>query len=112
MTLRFPEHDITLAIHILALSVITEAENNGVVFVFSRSKSKSAVCVELPQLFNVLRGEMSFVGPRPEVAEYTEMYSVEEQEILSVRPGITDLSSLTFSEGRLRWDLALFGPSL
>ena len=53
---------------------------------------------ELPQLFNVLRGEMSFVGPRPEVAEYTEMYSVEEQEILSVRPGITDLSSLTFSD--------------
>jgi lipopolysaccharide/colanic/teichoic acid biosynthesis glycosyltransferase len=45
-----------------------------------------------------LRGEMSFVGPRPEVAEYTEMYSVEEQEILSVRPGITDLSSLTFSD--------------
>lgn len=53
---------------------------------------------ELPQLFNVLRGEMSFVGPRPEVAEYTAMYSVEEQEILSVRPGITDLSSLTFSD--------------
>jgi len=53
---------------------------------------------ELPQLFNVLRGEMSFVGPRPEVAEYTEIYSVEEQEILSVRPGITDLSSLTFSD--------------
>ncbi len=53
---------------------------------------------ELPQLFNVLRGEMSFVGPRPEVAEYTEMYSVEEQEILAVRPGITDLSSLTFSD--------------
>ena len=53
---------------------------------------------ELPQLFNVLRGEMSFVGPRPEVAEYTDMYSAEEQEILSVRPGITDLSSLTFSD--------------
>ncbi len=53
---------------------------------------------ELPQLFNVLRGEMSFVGPRPEVAEYTDMYSPEEQEILSVRPGITDLSSLTFSD--------------
>ena len=53
---------------------------------------------ELPQLFNVLRGEMSFVGPRPEVAEYTDMYSVEEQEILSVRPGITDFSSLAFSD--------------
>lgn len=51
---------------------------------------------ELPQLFNVLRGEMSFVGPRPEVREYTDMYTEEEQIILSVRPGITDLASIEF----------------
>lgn len=53
---------------------------------------------ELPQLFNVLRGDMSVVGPRPEVAEYTDAYSAEERLILSVRPGITDLSSLEFHD--------------
>ena len=52
---------------------------------------------ELPQLINVLLGDMSFVGPRPEVAEYTEQYSDEERAILSVRPGITDLSSSRIS---------------
>lgn len=51
---------------------------------------------ELPQLMNVLRGEMSLVGPRPEVEEYTRLYSNEERAILSVRPGITDLSSIQF----------------
>ncbi|QDS99801.1 sugar transferase [Adhaeretor mobilis] len=53
---------------------------------------------ELPQLFNVLAGEMSFVGPRPEVPEYTEAYTSEEQRILSVRPGITDWSSIEFND--------------
>lgn len=51
---------------------------------------------ELPQLINVLRGEMSLVGPRPEVAEYADLYSGEELVILSVRPGITDYSSIRF----------------
>lgn len=51
---------------------------------------------ELPQLINVLRGEMSLVGPRPEVLEYTEAYSEAERAILSVTPGITDYSSLEF----------------
>jgi lipopolysaccharide/colanic/teichoic acid biosynthesis glycosyltransferase len=49
---------------------------------------------ELPQLINVLLGEMSLVGPRPEVAQYVEMFTEEEKEILSVRPGITDWASL------------------
>lgn len=53
---------------------------------------------ELPQLINILRGEMSLVGPRPEVAEYTDHYTDEEQLILTVRPGITDLSSLEFHD--------------
>ncbi len=53
---------------------------------------------ELPQLLNVLRGEMSFVGPRPEVEEYTSQFTEEERQILSVRPGITDLSSLKFHD--------------
>jgi len=52
---------------------------------------------ELPQLLNVLRGEMSLVGPRPELYKYTERYGAEEQAILSVLPGITDYSSIRFS---------------
>ena len=51
---------------------------------------------ELPQLINVVRGDMSLVGPRPEVEEHTSAYTVEERQILSVRPGITDLASIRF----------------
>lgn len=51
---------------------------------------------ELPQFFNVLAGSMSIVGPRPEVDEHTSEYSEEELAILSVKPGITDFSSLRF----------------
>ena len=49
---------------------------------------------ELPQVLNVLKGEMSFVGPRPEVQHYVDMFTEEEKVILSVRPGITDWASL------------------
>ena len=49
---------------------------------------------ELPQLLNVLKGEMSIVGPRPEVQMYVDMFTEEERAILSVRPGITDWASL------------------
>jgi len=51
---------------------------------------------ELPQLINVLKGEMSLVGPRPEVAEEVALYSVEEHRLLSVTPGITDWASIRF----------------
>ena len=51
---------------------------------------------ELPQLFNVLRGEMSLVGPRPEVEEHTREYDDEALQIRTVRPGITDYSSIHF----------------
>jgi lipopolysaccharide/colanic/teichoic acid biosynthesis glycosyltransferase len=51
---------------------------------------------ELPQLLNVLKGEMSLVGPRPEVMAYVERYTPGEKIILSVPPGVTDLSSLEF----------------
>lgn len=51
---------------------------------------------ELPQLFNVLFGTMSLVGPRPEVRKYVDLYSNEQREVLSVRPGITDFASLEF----------------
>ena len=49
---------------------------------------------ELPQLINVLKGEMSIVGPRPEVQMYVDMFSDEEKAILTVRPGITDWASI------------------
>jgi len=53
---------------------------------------------ELPQLFNVLKGDMSLVGPRPEVIKYVEWYKEDYERILSVRPGITDISSMTFRD--------------
>jgi lipopolysaccharide/colanic/teichoic acid biosynthesis glycosyltransferase len=52
---------------------------------------------ELPQFINVLAGDMSLVGPRPEVLEYTTTYKDEEKIILSMRPGITDYSSIEFA---------------
>ncbi len=51
---------------------------------------------ELPQLINVLRGEMSLVGPRPEIRKYVELFPEDFRRILSVRPGITDLASIRF----------------
>lgn len=51
---------------------------------------------ELPQLVNVVKGEMSLVGPRPEVRRYVELFRQDYEEILSVRPGITDLASLRY----------------
>jgi lipopolysaccharide/colanic/teichoic acid biosynthesis glycosyltransferase len=53
---------------------------------------------ELPQLINVLRGEMSFVGPRPEVRPYVELFREDYQEILQVTPGITDLASVQYRD--------------
>ena len=57
---------------------------------------------ELPQLINVLKGEMSFVGPRPEVPMEVKTYNDEEKRIVTVKPGITDYASLTFhNEGEI-----------
>jgi lipopolysaccharide/colanic/teichoic acid biosynthesis glycosyltransferase len=53
---------------------------------------------EFPQFINVLKGEMSVVGPRPEVLEYVAKYSDEQQRVLDVKPGITDLASITYFE--------------
>jgi len=53
---------------------------------------------ELPQLWNVLKGEMSFVGPRPETPDYTKLYTEEQMVILELRPGITDFASIEFSD--------------
>tara|TARA_R110002072_G_scaffold11428_1_gene51614 strand:- start:836 stop:1426 length:591 start_codon:yes stop_codon:yes gene_type:complete len=51
---------------------------------------------ELPQLINVFIGNMSFVGPRPEVRKYVKLYSDEQVKVLNVKPGITDLASIEF----------------
>lgn len=51
---------------------------------------------ELPQLFNVLKGDMSFVGPRPEVRKYVDMYTEQQMKVLDVRPGITDIASIKY----------------
>lgn len=53
---------------------------------------------ELPQLFNVLKGDMSLVGPRPEVPKYVALYTEEERKVLEVRPGITDLASIRYRD--------------
>lgn len=51
---------------------------------------------ELPQLFNVLKGDMSLVGPRPEVRKYVDLYTDEQRRVLSVCPGITDYASIEY----------------
>ena len=51
---------------------------------------------ELPQLINVLKGDMSLVGPRPELRKYVELYSEEQRKVLGSRPGLTDFASLEF----------------
>ena len=53
---------------------------------------------ELPQLINVLRGEMALVGPRPELPRYVELFRQEYEEILKMRPGITDLASIKYRD--------------
>src|SRR5262249_50284215 len=61
---------------------------------------------ELPQLINVLRGEMTFVGPRPEVPQYVKLFHQDYEEILKIRPGITDLASIKYRD-----EAALLGQS-
>lgn len=51
---------------------------------------------ELPQLWNVFKGDMSLVGPRPEVKKYTDLYTEEQKQVLQVRPGITDWASIKY----------------
>ena len=53
---------------------------------------------ELPQLWNIAKGEMSFVGPRPESPDYTKLYNQDQLAILELRPGITDFASIEFAD--------------
>lgn len=53
---------------------------------------------ELPQLINVFKGDMSMVGPRPEVRRYVDLYTEEQREVLRVKPGITDYASIEYAD--------------
>lgn len=53
---------------------------------------------ELPQLLNIIRGDMSIVGPRPEVQRYVDLYTPEQRKVLSVRPGLTDWASIEYMD--------------
>ena len=53
---------------------------------------------ELPQLINVLIGDMSLVGPRPEVKKYVDLYTIEQKRVLTIRPGITDWASIKYRD--------------
>jgi len=53
---------------------------------------------ELPQLFNVLIGDMSLVGPRPEVRKYVDLYTTEQKKVLQIKPGITDYASIEYAD--------------
>lgn len=53
---------------------------------------------ELPQLINVFKGDMSLVGPRPEVPRYVKLYNEEQKKVLEVKPGITDLASIRYRD--------------
>ncbi len=73
---------------------ITSANDNRITSV-GRSLRRTKLD-ELPQLINVLRGDMSLVGPRPEDPRYVELYTPEQRTILQYRPGITSMASLTY----------------
>jgi len=83
----------------------TDADKKGLLTVGARDRRITRVGYflrkykldELPQLFNVLYGDMSFVGPRPEVRQYVNLYNEEQKKVLSVKPGITDYASIEYS---------------
>lgn len=85
-------------------SMKTGADKKGLITIGDKDKRVTKVGYfirkykldELPQLWNVLIGNMSFVGPRPEVKKYTDLYDDEQKKVLSVRPGITDWASIKF----------------
>lgn len=87
-------------------SMVVNADKNGVDSTSGNDSRITAVgrfvrkfkLDEFTQLWNVMRGEMSLVGPRPNVKRETDLYTQEEKKLLSVKPGITDISSIVFSD--------------
>lgn len=86
-------------------TMVINAEKQGLITVGTRDSriTRSGAFLrkfkldEVPQLWNVLTGDMSLVGPRPEVRKYVDLYTPEQRIVLSVKPGITDLASIVFS---------------
>lgn len=87
-------------------SMQTNAEKDGLLTIGGRDNRITRVGYfirkykidELPQLINVLIGDMSLVGPRPEVRKYVNLYNETQQKVLSVKPGVTDFASIIFSK--------------
>lgn len=85
-------------------TMIKDADKNGLLTVGGRDARITKIGYylrktkvdELPQLINVLIGDMSLVGPRPEVKKYTDLYTEKQQQVLTVKPGITDYASIQF----------------
>jgi lipopolysaccharide/colanic/teichoic acid biosynthesis glycosyltransferase len=85
-------------------TMYTDADKKGLLTVGGKDKRVTSVGYylrkfkldELPQLLNVLAGDMSLVGPRPEVRKYVDLYTIEQRKVLSVRPGITDYASIEY----------------
>lgn len=86
-------------------TMVSDAHKKGLITVGGRDSRVTAVGYflrqfkldELPQLINVVKGDMSIVGPRPEVRHYVEMYTREQKEVLNVKPGLTDFASIEFA---------------
>ena len=96
-------------------SMVTDADKGSLITVGGRDPRITRSCYfirkykldELPQLINVLLGDMSLVGPRPEVHRYVDMYTDEQLHVLDVRPGITDMASIKYrNENELLADAA------
>ena len=87
-------------------SMRTDADKSGLLTVGGRDPRITRIGYfirkykldELPQLFNVLFGDMSLVGPRPEVRRYVDLYTEDQMKVLSVRPGITDYASIEYMD--------------
>lgn len=86
-------------------SMTTDADKHGLLTIGGRDSRITRIGYfirkykidELPQLINVLRGDMSLVGPRPEVRKYVDLYTIEQKKVLTVKPGITDYASIEYS---------------
>ena len=87
-------------------SMVVDADKKGLITVGGRDPriTRSGYFIrkykldELPQLINVLVGDISLVGPRPEVRKYVDLYTDEQQKVLSVKPGITDYASIEYMD--------------
>ena len=75
--------------------LLTIGKNDSRITRFGKFLRKSKLD-EIPQLFNIIKGDMSVVGPRPEVPKYVAYYNSEQKKVLSVRPGLTDYASLVY----------------